>query len=258
MELSLQVKGYLSETIARIFSWSKIASVATMVGVDASQINNQTFRDKRTASQYIIYNLPREREERLIKVVLDMSQRGTYDANFQDEVFNGIQPIVQDTMGFRLERDGTLIPIFDASFKLEEQQNFILSKLNGFGFDVSKQHYLDALRSFSASPKGSIGLLRSSYEALVNEILIHKGITPTGNMKDNLQKLESIGIIKQIDTTSCSHCGNKKRDNEFNFSYDLYGMLSHYASHQEIMGDEVAYLLFPSASSFIRFLLERT
>lgn len=69
MELSLQVKGYLSETIARIFRWSKIASVATMAGVDASQINNQTFKDKRTASQHIIYNLPRDREERLIKVV---------------------------------------------------------------------------------------------------------------------------------------------------------------------------------------------
>jgi len=43
----------------------------------------------------------------------------------------------------------------------------------------------------------------------------------------------------------------------FNFSYDLFGMLSHYASHQEIITEEIASLLFPSVSSFLRFLLER-
>lgn len=258
MELSLEVKGYLSDKIAQIFSWHKISTLALKAGVNPSPIINKTGNfGKRDAALYIISNLPEDREEQLIKVVLEMSQRGTFDSNYQEETFNELNPIVQNTMGYRLEIDGNLIPIFDKSFKLEEQQNFIITKLTDFGFNDTKQHYQDSLRSFSASPKGSMGVLRSCYETLVNNILISKGITPTGNMKDNLQSLETLNILEQIDPTSCQKCGYKKRDNEFNFSYDLFGMLSHYASHQEIITEEIASLLFPSVSSFLRFLLER-
>ena len=258
MELSLEVKGYLSDKIAQIFSWHKISTLALRAGVNPSPIINKTGNfGKRDAALYIISNLPEDREEQLIKVVLEMSQRGTFDSNYQEETFNELNPIVQNTMGYRLEIDGNLIPIFDKSFKLEEQQNFIITKLTDFGFNDTKQHYQDSLRSFSASPKGSMGVLRSCYETLVNNIQISKGITPTGNMKDNLQSLETINILEQIDPTSCQKCGYKKRDNEFNFSYDLFGMLSHYASHQEIITEEIASLLFPSVSSFLRFLLKR-
>jgi len=230
MELSLEVKGYLSDKIAQIFSWHKISTLALRAGVNPSPIINKTGNfGKRDAALYIISNLPEDREEQLIKVVLEMSQRGTFDSNYQEETFNELNPIVQNTMGYRLEIDGNLIPIFDKSFKLEEQQNFIITKLTDFGFNDTKQHYQE----------------------------ISKGITPTGNMKDNLQSLETLNILEQIDPTSCQKCGYKKRDNEFNFSYDLFGMLSHYASHQEIITEEIASLLFPSVSSFLRFLLER-
>ena len=258
MELSQEVKGYLSDKIAQLFSWPKISTLASRAGVDPTPIINKTGNFvKRDAALYITMNLPEDREEQLIKVVLEMSQRGTYDENYQEETFNELNPIVQNTMGYRLEIDGNLIPIFDKSFKLEEQQNFIITKLTDLTFNDTKEHYQDSLRSFSVSPKGSMGVLRSCYETLVNNILISKGITPTANMKDNLQLLETLNILEQIDPISCERCGHKKRDNEFNFSYDLYGILSHYASHQEIITDEIASLLFPSVSSFIRFLLER-
>lgn len=257
MELSYEVKGYLSDKSARIFSWSKISVLASRVGVDSSPIDEKTVKDKRFATQYICANLPKDREEQLIKVVLEMSQRGTWDSNYQNEVFEELKPIVQDTMGYGLEINGNLIPIFDKSFNLEEQQNFIITKLSDFKFDIAKQHYQDALKSFGASPKGAMGVLRSSYEALVQEILDSEGITHTNNMKDNLLKLESIDVIKEINQNFCQTCGYRKRDNELNFSYDLYGLLSHYASHQEIITDEIASMLFPSVSSFLRFLLQR-
>jgi len=257
MELSHEVKGYLSDKSAQIFSWSKISVLSSRAGVDSAPIDERAVGDKRSSIQYICANLPKDREEQLIKVVLEMSKKGAGDSNCQDDIFEGLKPIVQDTMGYGLDINGNLIPIFDKSFNLEEQQNFIITKLDDFGFNIAKQHYQDALKTFGASPKGAMGVLRSSYETLVSEILDSEEITHKSNMKDNLLKLESINVIKEIDSTSCQKCGHRKRDNEFNFSYDLYGLLSHYASHQEIITDEIASMLFPSVSSFLRFLLQR-
>ena len=224
MKLSSEVKGCLSEIIAQIFSWSKISTLALRAGVDPSPIIKRVGNfDKRDAALHIISNLPKDQEEQLIKAVLEMSKKGTWDNNYQEETFEKLNPIVKDTMGYRLEINGNLIPIFDKSFKLEEQQNFIIRKLTDLGFNDTKQHYQDSLRSFSASPKGSMGVLRSCYESLVNNLLILKGITPARNMKENLQSLETINILVQIDPTVCQRCGHKKKDNEFNLSYDLYG-----------------------------------
>lgn len=42
MELSQEVKGYLSDKIAQIFSWPKISTLASRAGVDPTPIINKT------------------------------------------------------------------------------------------------------------------------------------------------------------------------------------------------------------------------
>lgn len=49
----------------------------------------------------------------------------------------------------------------------------------------------------------------------------------------------------------------EKKDNEFDYSYDIYSLLSHYGSHAELITDEVANFLFTSTIAFIWFLINR-
>jgi hypothetical protein len=90
-------------------------------------------------------------------------------------------------------------------------------------------------------------VLRSTFEALIDEILESKRATLKTNQKDKLAQLKGIGILKEIE-----------KDNEFEYSYRIFGLLSHYGSHSDLITEEVANFLFTSTLAFIWFLINRS
>jgi hypothetical protein len=61
----------------------------------------------------------------------------------------------------------------------------------------------------------------------------------------------------EIPNSECQKCHHKKRDHELNYSYAIYGLLSHYGSHKELVTEELANFLFTSTSAFIWLLINR-
>ena len=124
-------------------------------------------------------------------------------------------------------------------------------------YDLSYQHYKDAYETYSTSPKGAMSLLRSAYEELVKHLLNDNGIIPIANMKNNLDKIQQLNLLLTLPSTSCSTCGYKKKDHEFNFSYTIYGLLSYYGSHTATVDEKLGNFLFSSTSALILLILLR-
>ena len=256
MQLSLEVKGHFAQLVADIFSWDKLKILAMRIGVDPKPIK-QNEMSKRSASAYILQNLPTGRGDLAIKVILEMAKRGAWDQDYSGEVYEKINPTMERTMRCQIDREGNVIPIFETALEITEKQTYIERKLEELGFDESLANYRDAFRTYKTSSKGSISLLRSTIESLTDEILNLRGIRLGRNQKDKLNQLKEIEVLKDIESPICQKCGHKKRDAEFNFAYDLYSLLSHYGSHSELITEDLANLLFTSTSTFIWFLIAR-
>ena len=280
MELSLEVKGYLVDLIARE-SLGKLQIIGMRVGIAPetirslnpsefmrgwtrallhtdmyeSDLDRETSPSEKTAL-YIIEKTGNQ--DILIETVLDIAKKEKIGGKEDTEIYHELNSLMERTMQCRMDEKWKIIPIFDPILQITEKQIFIEKKLEEFGFNKTFTNYKDALNTYKTSSKGSIALLRSTFESLVDEIIESKGEELKSNQKDKLAQLEKLGILKAIDNQECPKCHHKKRDSEFNYSYDgIWGLLSHYGSHKELLTEELANLLFTSTLAFTWFLINR-
>ena len=256
MELSMEIKGYIQDAVPnKIYAWGKITTFGRRVGVDTTNLQEK-FDNKRKACGYIIESLPSNNGETVLEVLFDMSKRGMGDGDYSNEILEEINPILERTMNCRMDENGNILPLFPW---LQDEPNLILTELKKLGFSQAYQNYKEALDTYNDSPKGSLALLRASFEGILNEILTANGINITSNVKDNLAKLIDIGLLEDLSNNNeCSKCHYKKLDHEFNHSYNLYGLLSYYGSHPKLVTEELANFLFTSTSAFIWLLINRS
>jgi len=260
MELSLEVKGYLADIIARE-SLGKIKIIGMRVGIESEIIESFSrsmtgLRDcNEDSAIHIVENA--QDEDRLIETILDIAKRDGIGGKWYTKIFTELNSLMERTMQCRIDKKQNIIPIFDENLQIYEKETFIEKKLEEFGFNKTLTNYKSALKTYPINYKGSISLFRSTFECLVDDIITSKGEPLKSNQKDKLAQLEELGIIKEIDTQYCKQCQYKKRDSEFNYSYDIYSLLSHYGSHKELLTEELANFLFTSTLAFIWFLINR-
>jgi len=255
MELTTEVKGIIARCVADFLSHPKIALFAMSIGVDPQE--TLTIQDKILKAVLILDRVPAENAEIVIKTIFEMSKKGTYNHDFSGEIRDKINFVLERTMNCIMNENGELIPIFDPVLGINEKQTYLERKLHELGFNKSFSHYQGAMRSYRLSPKGSLSLLRASYETLVEEILTKREITLPSSFKDQLKELKRLGVLIELDNDDCDRCHHRKMDSEYNFAYDFYSILSHYGSHTDIVTEPVANWLYTSTSAFIWFILKR-
>jgi antirestriction protein len=268
MELSWVVKGYLADLIARE-SLGRIKIIGMRVGIEPGTIESlneprvilddehdpyEGMSSNEKAALYIIKNT--DNQDLLIETVLDMAKKGVGGKWF-NRIYPELNSIMERTMQCRIGAEWNIIPILDENLQTSEKETFIEKKLEEFGFNETLANYKEALKTYKTSYKGSIALLRSTFESLVDDIMESKGEPLKSNQKAKLAQLEKQGILKEIDTQQCQKCQYKKKDSEFNYSYDIYSLLSHYGSHKELLTEELANFLFTSTLGFVWFLINR-
>lgn len=67
--------------------------------------------------------------------------------------------------------------------------------LEEFGFNKTLTNYKEALKTYKTSYKGSIALLRATFESLIDNIMESKGEPLKSNQKDKLAQLEQMGYL---------------------------------------------------------------
>ncbi|MDI6810613.1 MAG: hypothetical protein QMD80_02895 [archaeon] len=272
MELSLKVKGYLVDLIARE-SLGRIKIIGMRVAIEPETIESLNEPYEMVEPGVYIHDLyngmsPNEKAalhiveytdnpNLLIETVFDVAKRGKIGGKWYSEIYDELNSIMERTMHSRMDERGNIIPILDENLQTSEKETYIERKLEELGFDKSFTNYKDAMNTYKTSYKGSIALLRATFESLVDEIIESKGEPLKSNQKDKLAQLEKFGIINEIDTQQCQKCQYKKKDSEFNYSYDIYSLLSHYGSHKELVTEDLANFLFTSTLGFVWFLINR-
>lgn len=274
-ELSFEVKGYLADLIAKE-SLGRLEIIGMRLGINPEIIrhirdpprganalcallplvfdsNEGVNRDK--AAVYILANS--DNQDLLIKTVFDIAKRTGLGGKNNTEIYTELNPIMERTMRCRINKEGDIIPIFDPILGITDKQTYIEKKLEEFGFVKSLANYKSAIKAYKIVHKGSVALLRSTFESLVDEILVSMGESVGSNQKDKIAQLERLEIIKEINSQECPKCHHRKRDSEFNYSYDMWSFLSHYGSHTESVTKEEANFLFTSTLAFIWFLINR-
>ena len=268
MELSLEVKGYLVDLIARE-SLGKLQIIGMRVGIAPetirslnpsefmrgwtrallhtdmyeSDLDRETSPSEKTAL-YIIEKAGNQ--DILIETVLDIAKKEKIGGKEDTEIYHELNSLMERTMQCRMDEKWKIIPIFDENLQIIEKEAFIEKKLKELGFKKTLTNYKSALKTYPIDYKGSISLLRSTFESLVSEILESKGEIVTHNQKDNLIQLKKFGILKKIEN-----------DNEVEYSYKVFSLLSYYGSHTEPITEEEANFLFISTLAFIWFLINR-
>jgi len=273
----LEVKGYLADLIAKE-SLGRIEIIGMRLGIDPKIIrhlrgppnyppisalalglqaaldpNEGVNRDK--AAIYILENS--DNQDLLMETVFDIAKRTKLGGKDDTEIYTELNPIIERTMQCRINKKGDIIPIFDPILGITDKLTYIEKKLEEFGFTKTLTHYNSALKTYKVHYKSSISLLRSTFESLVDEILASIGEPLGSNQKEKIAQLEKLEIIKEIDTQECQKCHHKKRDSEFNYSYDMWSLLSHYGPHLGSVAEEEANFLFTSTLAFIWFLINR-
>ena len=252
MKLSIEVEGYIQDIIAQILSWDKIKVFGKRIGVDTTDINTRD--GKRSVVENILTKASSKDASIIISTLIDMSKKGTYDSDFSEKILSEINPILDRTMKCRVDVNGAITPIFSL---LDEEPNLIVKELNRLGFNKARKCFDQATKTYKNSPKGSLSLLRSTMESLLEEILFSKGITPSSNYKDRLCQVSNLGILKILSTQECSRCHYKKKDHEFNYGYTLFALLSHYGSHAADVDEKLAHFLYTSTSAFLLLVIQR-
>jgi hypothetical protein len=268
MELSWEVKGYLADLIARE-NLGKIQIMGMRVGIDPETVEVNAHPEvyhegydaypgmnpNEKAALYLIEHTGNP--NLLIETVLDIAKRDGIGGKWYTKIFTELNSLMERTMQCRIGAEWNIIPIFDENLQTSEKATYIERKLKELGFNKTLINYKDAINTYKTSYKGSISLLRSTFESLVDEIITSKGESLKSNQKDKIAQLEKLEIIKEIDNQECKKCHHKKKDSEFNYSYDIYSLLSHYGSHKELLTEELANFLFTSTLGFVWFLINR-
>ena len=269
MELSWEVKGYLADLIARE-SLGKLQIIGMRVGIASetirslnpsefirgwtrallhtdmyeSDLDRETSPNEKTA-RYIIENA--NNQDILIETVLDIAKREKIGGKEDTKIYRELNSLMERTMQCRMDEEWNIIPIFDSSLQISEKQTFIEKKLAEFRFNTTLTNYKEAVKAYNETRKGSIGLLRATFESLVDDIIEESTGEPlNGDQRAKLGQLKKLGILKEI-----------KKDNEVEYSYKIFGLLSHYGPHKELITEEVANFLFTSTIAFLWFLINR-
>lgn len=250
----MEVKGVIAEFIAQL-SHPKISLFAMKIGVDPTGISgNEIPKLRKTV---FILSMSNADAEIIIKAAVDSIKKDAWNKSELKGLIEQLNFVLERTMNCQVDENGELIPIFELGLGLNEKQSYLERKLNEFGFITALSHYKGAIDSYRASPKGSISLLRASYESMVEEILVKESIPLASNFKDNLKNLTNLSLLKELDIEECASCHYRKRDSEFNFGYNIYSLLSNYGSHTDLVTDHVANWLYTCTSSFLWFLINR-
>jgi hypothetical protein len=222
MRLSLEVKGYLADVIAReMYFLGPIKIIGMKLGLNPQKIESLSYVDpfgiphNENSAMYIVENA--KDSGLLIRAVLGAVERLHFD-----KIYAELNSIMERTMQCRMDTELNVIPILEPNLKILEKETFIGRKLKNLGFNTTLTNYEDAIKTYKTSYKGSISLLRSTFESLVDEIILSTGELLKSNQKDKLSQLENFGIIEEIGNQQCNQCQYKKRDSEFNYSYDIY------------------------------------
>ena len=257
MELSWEVKGYLADLIARE-SLGKLQIIGMRVGIDPETVEVSAHPEvyhggydaypgmnpNEKAALHLIEHTGNP--NLLIETVLDMAKREKIGGKWFTKIYVELNSIMERTMQCRMDEELNIIPILDENLQTTEKETYIEKKLEEFGFDKTLANYKSALKTYKTDYKGSISLLRSTFESLVDEIIVSKGEPLKGTRKDRLVQLTNWEIFKKIE-----------KDNEVEHSYRIFGLLSHYGSHTELIAEEEANFLFTSTMAFIWFLINR-
>ena len=257
MELSWEVKGYLADLIARE-NLGRIQIIGMRVGIDPETVEVSAHPEvyhggydaypgmnpNEKAALYLIEHTGNP--NLLIETILDIAKRDGIGGKWYTKIFTELNSLMERTMQCRIGAEWNIIPIFDENLQISEKETFIEKKLEEFGFDKTLTNYKSALKTYPIDYKGSISLFRSTFESLVDDIITSKEEILKSKQKDKLAQLKKLGILKEIE-----------RDNEFEYSYKVFGLLSHYGSHSDLITEEVANFLFTSTLTFIWFLINR-
>ncbi|HUV80385.1 MAG TPA: hypothetical protein VMW40_06150 [Candidatus Bathyarchaeia archaeon] len=181
-----------------------------------------------------------------MKTVFDIAKRTKLGGKNDTEIYTELNPIMERTMQCRINKRVDIIPIFDPVLGITEKQTYIEKKLEEFGFVKTLANYKSAIKTYKIDYKGSVALLRSTFESLVDEILESKSEPLKGSRKDRLIKLTNLDILKKIE-----------KDNEVEHAYKIFSLLSQYGPHTDLVTEEVANFLFTSTLAFIWFLINR-
>lgn len=193
---------------------------------------------------YILENS--DNQDLLMKTVFDIAKRTKLGGKNDTEIYTELNPIMERTMQCRINKRVDIIPIFDPVLGITEKQTYIEKKLEEFGFVKTLANYKSAIKTYKIDYKGSVALLRSTFESLVDEILESKSEPLKGSRKDRLIKLTNLDILKKIE-----------KDNEVEHAYKIFSLLSQYGPHTDLVTEEVANFLFTSTLAFIWFLINR-
>ena len=263
MELSLEVKGYLADLIARE-SLGRIQIIGMRVGIPRETIESISINEPHVVIDGVTdYDDPygelspnekaalhiveyAKNPNLLIETVLDMAKREKIGGKWFTIIYPELNSLMERTMQCRIGAEWNIIPIFNENLQISEKETFIEKKLEEFGFDKTLTNYKSALKTYPIDYKGSISLFRSTFESLVDDIIESTGETLKSNQKDKLAQLKKLGILKEVE-----------KDNEVEYSYKIFGLLSHYGPHKELITEEVANFLFTSTLAFIWFLINR-
>ena len=262
MKLSAEFKAHLAR-IMEAFTHAKIENLAMSLGFDPadeyySALSADAILSKLKKAEMLLELLecPGRNTAQGIKTIFEQLEKIISSEDFSTKI-KKLNSTMGKTMQRQIDKEGNIIPVFDYDLKIIEKETYIERKLKEFGFNKTLTNYRDALNTYKTSFKGSISLLRSTFESLADEIIRSKGKTSKNSQKDKLIQLKELGILKEIDAQECLKCHYKKRDGEFNYSYDIYSLLSHYGSHKELMTEELANFLFTSTLTFFWFLINR-
>ena len=266
MELSLEIRGYLADLIAKeglggikiigmrvgilperiqkLISNVPFMMPAEMITLAFHQDPYEGLSPNERAAAYIVNT---GNQYLLIETVLDVAKRKKQlGGERYSKIFAKLNSIMERTMQCRINKEGDIIPIFGPSLEIIEKQTYIEKKLEEFEFAKTLANYKSAIKTYKTDYKGSISLLRSTFESLVDEIIESKEEPLKGSRKDKLAQLTNRGIFKKIE-----------KDNEVEHSYRIFSLLSHYGSHSALVTEEEANFLFTSTLAFIWFLINR-
>jgi len=261
--LSWEVKGYLADVIARE-SLGRIEIIGMRVGIPRETIESISINEPHVVIDGVTdYDDPygelspnekaalhiveyAKNPNLLIEIVLDIAKWEKIGGKGYTEIYRELNSLMERTMQCRMDEEWNIIPIFDSSLQISEKQTFIEKKSAEFRFNTTLTNYKEAVKAYNTFPKGSISVLRSTFESLVDDIIESTGEQLNGDQWAKLEQLKKLGILKEI-----------KKDNEVEYSYKIFGLLSHYGAHKELITEEVANFLFTSTIAFIWFLINR-
>ncbi len=236
MKISPQLKGAIQRCISTIFSWDKLYEFGTSIGVETKIIrekrknggpNFDPYCTKKRAAAYIMDNTSDDEVEIVLETLVAMSKKAKWDKDYSDKVIEEMNEILKRTMSIQINDKGKIVPLFD---ELKDIPSRIPQKLRDIGFENEADDYEKAYRSYEQNDKGSIATIRTVLEGVSESILSSKGINVTNQM-DRFIKLQSIGVLRDIDTKQCKICGFRKKDLELIDAYNIYSLLSHYGNH---------------------------